>query len=220
MGGVGGETPTITRAAGALSAAAGSPPVKMALSGAQIDRYSRQILVPEIGGRGQERLLASRVTCLGESASLQVAISYLAAAGVRISGDAPPPPAADLLLIGANDALDAEDSAATDCPAMIAGETDRTAWYSRHTTGAHCLRCVVGAGNHAARDPDDGRLAVAAAPVAGAAMALDVIAELLGLAAGGPPALVVFSHGGRERRRFDLSIDTCPHRVLPAGGAD
>lgn len=193
----------------------------MALSGAQIDRYSRQILVPEIGGRGQERLLASRVTCLGESTSLQVAVSYLAAAGIRVSSDAAVPAhAADLLLIGVDEAVDAAHSAAGERPTMIAGETDRTAWYSRHTTGADCLRCVVGAGNDAARDPDDGRLAVAAAPVAGAAIALDVIAELLGLAASGPPALVVFSRGGCERRCFDLSIDACPHRVISAGGVD
>jgi len=103
---------------------------------------------------------------------------------------------------------------------MIAGETGRTAWYSRHTSGADCLRCVAGAGDDAARDRDDGRLAVAAAPVAGAAMALDVIVELLGLAASRTPTLVVFSRGGCERRAFDLSIDSCPHRVLSTGGAD
>jgi molybdopterin/thiamine biosynthesis adenylyltransferase len=50
----------------------------------QIRRYARHILLPEIGGRGQERLLAATVVVeLGEDRAAEVAaLAYLAAAGV------------------------------------------------------------------------------------------------------------------------------------------
>jgi molybdopterin/thiamine biosynthesis adenylyltransferase len=50
----------------------------------QIRRYARHILLPDVGGRGQERLLAGAVTVAigpGRDAAV-VAIAYLAAAGV------------------------------------------------------------------------------------------------------------------------------------------
>jgi adenylyltransferase/sulfurtransferase len=52
------------------------------LSDDQIDRYSRQIILPEIGVRGQQRLLASRVVFVGLTAAASTALAYLAAAGV------------------------------------------------------------------------------------------------------------------------------------------
>ncbi len=54
----------------------------MVLSDAQIERYSRQIVLPQVGGRGQERLLAARVTIAGELADLEWALGYLVGAGV------------------------------------------------------------------------------------------------------------------------------------------
>ena len=54
----------------------------MTLSDSQIDRYSRQIVLPEIGSRGQERLLASRVAIRGGGDAALVCASYLAGAGV------------------------------------------------------------------------------------------------------------------------------------------
>lgn len=52
----------------------------------QIRRYSRQIILPEVGGRGQRRLLASRVLVLGAGGLGSSAIAYLAAAGVGTLG--------------------------------------------------------------------------------------------------------------------------------------
>lgn len=52
------------------------------LTDTQIDRYSRQIILPEVGGRGQERLLAARVTVLAEIEDLTPALNYLVGAGV------------------------------------------------------------------------------------------------------------------------------------------
>jgi len=52
------------------------------LTDAQIDRYSRQIILPKVGGVGQERLLAARVTLLAEIDDLTPALNYLVGAGV------------------------------------------------------------------------------------------------------------------------------------------
>jgi len=52
------------------------------LSDSQIDRYSRQIILSEIGGQGQERLLGAEVAIHGGSDAALVCASYLAGAGV------------------------------------------------------------------------------------------------------------------------------------------
>ena len=54
------------------------------LSDDQIRRYARHILLPEVGGRGQERLLAAAVAIeVGPGRAAEVAaLTYLAAAGV------------------------------------------------------------------------------------------------------------------------------------------
>lgn len=48
----------------------------------QIRRYSRHILLAEVGGKGQRRLRAARVLVLGAGGAAAVAAGYLAAAGV------------------------------------------------------------------------------------------------------------------------------------------
>jgi hypothetical protein len=54
----------------------------MVLTNSQIDRYSRQIIVPKIGGVGQERLLASRLMILGGVADIEPPLAYMVGAGV------------------------------------------------------------------------------------------------------------------------------------------
>ena len=52
----------------------------MDLSDAQIERYSRQILLKELGGAGQERILTGSVLITGADAVPPLTALYLAAA--------------------------------------------------------------------------------------------------------------------------------------------
>src|SRR5207253_2535940 len=52
------------------------------LTDAHIDRYSRQIILPEVGGRGQARLLAARVLLAGGDQAARSAATLLGRAGV------------------------------------------------------------------------------------------------------------------------------------------
>jgi adenylyltransferase/sulfurtransferase len=56
------------------------------LTDEQIERYSRQIILPEVGGRGQERLLAANLTLMAEVEDLTPALNYLAGAGIGTIG--------------------------------------------------------------------------------------------------------------------------------------
>jgi hypothetical protein len=54
------------------------------LDDAAIERFSRQILLPEVGGRGQERLCATRAVVQGTGDGADVAATLLEAAGLQI----------------------------------------------------------------------------------------------------------------------------------------
>ena len=52
----------------------------------QIRRYSRHIILPEVGGKGQKKLLSSKVLCIGAGGLGAPIIEYLAAAGIGTIG--------------------------------------------------------------------------------------------------------------------------------------
>lgn len=56
----------------------------MSLTDAQLDRYARHIVLKDIGGAGQQRLLAAEVVVVGAGGIGSPAIQYLAAAGVGL----------------------------------------------------------------------------------------------------------------------------------------
>ena len=58
----------------------------MVLSNNQIERYSRNILLKEVGIKGQEKLLSSKVLVIGAGGLGSPAIMYLATAGIGTIG--------------------------------------------------------------------------------------------------------------------------------------
>jgi molybdopterin/thiamine biosynthesis adenylyltransferase len=61
-------------------------PVEAPLSPAQLERYSRHLLIPEVGIGGQQKLLQSKVLMIGAGGLGSPAAYYLAAAGVGTLG--------------------------------------------------------------------------------------------------------------------------------------
>src|SRR5256885_3202056 len=61
-------------------------PATATLSNEEILRYSRHLIMPEVGMEGQQKLKAARVLCIGAGGLGSPLLMYLAAAGVGTMG--------------------------------------------------------------------------------------------------------------------------------------
>ena len=138
------------------------------LDDAAIERYSRQILLSEVGGRGQERLCATRVVVSGAAAAAAIAASLLAAAGVRVEC-ADGLPGRLVARLGVN---------------AVVGHTDGASAVVATLVGRPCIDCAP---EHIWRQPAAERAVsrAASAQAFGALVAAETLRVALGLATRG-----------------------------------
>jgi hypothetical protein len=149
----------------------------MTLSDADIDRWSRQILLPEVGGRGQQRLLAARVGLSrgrGGNAVVDAVEDLLARAGVRtVPGR--PDHEVDLVIDVVGHAWDHDA-----LPAPLIRGTCRGATASVLTlVGRPCGSCAPRDAEATHDAPARDRLAGAAAAACAALVAAETLQALL-----------------------------------------
>ncbi len=103
----------------------------MPLSPEDIERFARQVVIPDVGAAGQERLLDSRVALIGAPEGTSVAEEYLRCSGVGLaSGD--DLRSADCILVAGLDQTPAAE--------LDRASTSGTpiAWYELTATGFRC----------------------------------------------------------------------------------
>jgi molybdopterin/thiamine biosynthesis adenylyltransferase len=154
------------------------------LSDAAIERYSRQILLPEVGGRGQERLCAARAAVAGSGAVAAVAIDLLARAGVRVT-DAAGGGTADVLVDLTGGAhTSAEQAHATGRP-LVVGTPGGAGGVVDTWLAGPCDACAGSVRDSVPDLADDPALAAPAAIALGALVAAETLVALLGVRAAG-----------------------------------
>jgi hypothetical protein len=193
------------------------------LSEPQIERYARHVLLREVGGVGQERLLAARVRVVGLDAPGAWAAAYLALAGVgELQLDDPRPVDDPRPLLLPGDRGRPREVALAEAlpswnPDVIAGRGGAAADLVLRSGdpapgeigcvvageellvawGETCAACRTGL------VPRGGPPSPAAAALAGSLAAAEVVLRVLG---NGAPRWLRFS-GGRP-----VEVAPCPHR--------
>ena len=166
----------------------------MRLTDEQVERYSRQIVLAEVGAEGQMRLGESRVGMIGRGIAAERVVAYLAAAGVGcVAADPALQAVTDPALPGlrlaslqsvANERCDAVVIAA---PTPAAAAVDLATWYpSRGATFwiadgraggcPPCPRCGAAGSETHAVDPE---LAALRDALLGTVVATEVVKTLL-----------------------------------------
>jgi len=181
------------------------------LTDSQVERYSRQIVLPEVGGRGQERLLAASAMIGGGGSAAIFCAAHLAAAGVgklRFDGIDANAPLVDALALHSRN-LDCEFHAApleqeADVTILL-GEVDAArppvghmlVWgqestadvvAARFPTGRGCIPCLSALAASAKAAPRSGQLL-------GALLATIALRALLGIGANDRPELLRLAPG-------------------------
>lgn len=204
----------------------------MALSDAQIDRFSRQIILPQIGPSGQQRLLQSSIALAGDGALAELAALYLAGAGIgriTLHGGASERLRAQLLDLTSDTLVDiaagalgsadgdllvacdltvaAIDRAAAGRRALVAGGSG--GWLVV-ADGSSCAGCAARAARRRVAAPAS-LLAGPTVGVVGALISLAVLKRLLGLGAPAPNAWLQFDPQRSTLTQSPLTRDDeCP----------
>jgi hypothetical protein len=170
----------------------------MMLSDAQIERWSRQILLPDVGGRGQLRLLAARVGVAGCGPVADAAVDLLQRAGIPVVAGSVPP--------DAEVAVDLDGGAAGATPGtpLVRGRVAGAAGSVVTLVGRPCPLCAPSWA--APPSSTGGMLAAAAGRVAASLVAAEVMRVVLARPAGG------------RRCTFDLDEGTFASGPLTGDG--
>ena len=150
----------------------------MMLSDEQIERYSRQILLPRIGAEGQRTLLCAHARLSGSSAVTTIAGAYLQAAGVRVALEAGAPISAENVAV-ARIATGTDGVSASAASCQVAA-TFTMARAIAAVSGDGCWRCALPPAEATADASAGDVLEPAAAGVAGALQAYLAVGALLG----------------------------------------
>lgn len=216
----------------------------MPLTDAQVRRYSRQLVMKEITGAGQERLLAARVLAYGSGTSLELCVLYLAAAGVgavHVSSQETVAPALFVRAAALNPdcavsagvhgvrpdaAVDFAQDASPAAVRQIAGalgagipyvkalHAGGAAVVMRWRHGATCPGCLLNALGYRQSD-------LIGAPdhgIAGPAAAAMILTGLLGIDGGAHQAVLLDAHAGDYREIGVSAFDGCVLCRELAGG--
>jgi len=168
------------------------------LDDAAIERFSRQILLPEVGGRGQERLCATVVTVRGAGDASAFAATLLQAAGMRVVVEAGAPGRLEASLDGAG----------------VIGVIGEARAMVATLVGRPCVCCASSAVPPA---PEDVTLHPAETQTLGALVAAETLRAALGLAREGRVQEVDLAHGAFATRPLPTTA-SCPD-CPPAPGA-
>jgi hypothetical protein len=202
------------------------------LNDSQIERYSRQIILPGFGSGAQEALLASSMFLAGDGDALVVCASYLAGAGIgRLAIDravragssgtvlgvteTDPRAVADLVTRRNPDCRVVDEIADASLSVVLAGArparlgpTVPVVWGSADSRRVRLARFAGGRVCLPCLAAATERFDAAGAFALGTLAALEALRMLLGLAREDPPTLIT----------IDLAEGTTSHDILPARG--
>jgi molybdopterin/thiamine biosynthesis adenylyltransferase len=170
------------------------------LDDAAIEWFSRQILLPEVGGRGQERLCATVATVRGDGDAAAFAATLLQAAGVRVVVEA-----------GAAGRLEASVDI-TSLGAGVIGVVGEACATVATLVGRPCIRC---ASSVVPPSPENATVHPADAQTLGALVAAETLRAALGLAREGRVQEIDLARGAFTARPLPAT-PPCPD-CPPAG---